>query len=106
MAKYKTFPASSGNILIEVEEGSTGGAGGNLKESLGVLQHVVRSFVESINTIPEKKKPSEMNITFGFRMLEDGSLAIPAQPDQGNFRVKMIWTSNASEDVMTGEGFD
>ena len=92
--------------MIDVEEGSTGGIGGNLKDSLSVLPDVIRSFVDSISKIPEKKKPSELKVMFGLRMLEDGSLAISADPSHGNFRVKMLWSSNPSTEDLAGEGIE
>jgi hypothetical protein len=106
MAKYKSFTGSSGSILIEVEEGSTGGGSNNFKDSLGVLQEIIRSFVDSVNKIPAKKKPSELKVTFCLKTLEDGSLAVSGDPSQGNFEVKMLWSASPSTDeVSDGGGF-
>ncbi|KTD71865.1 hypothetical protein Ltuc_2471 [Legionella tucsonensis] len=92
MPKYKSFAGSNTSILIEVEEGSTGEGGGNFKDSLSVLPEVIRSFVDSVDKIPAKKKPKELKITFSLKTLEDGSLAIAS--GHGNFKVKMLWSSN------------
>ncbi|KTD23000.1 Uncharacterised protein [Legionella lansingensis] len=94
MPKYKSFAGSNTSILIEVEEGSSGGTGGNFKDSLAVLPEVIRSFVDSVDKIPAKKKPKELKITFCLKTLEDGSLAISADPSHGNFKVKMLWSAN------------
>jgi hypothetical protein len=94
MAKYKSFAGSNTSILIETEEGSTGEGSGNFKDSLSVLPEVIRFFVDSVDKIPAKKKPKELKISFNLKTLEDGSLAISADPNQGNFKIKMVWESN------------
>ncbi|QLZ70498.1 hypothetical protein FOLKNPGA_03312 [Legionella sp. PC1000] len=94
MPKYKSFAGSNTSILIEVEEGSTGEGSGNFKDSLSVLPEVIRTFVDSVDKIPTKKKPKELKITFSLKTLEDGSLAISSDPGHGNFKIKMLWSSN------------
>lgn len=95
MAKYKIFSGGSTSVLIEVEEGTGSGGSSNFKESLLMLEEVIRTFTETINKLPSKKKPNELKIAFGLKALEDGSLAIPADSSQGNFLVKMHWSNPA-----------
>ncbi|CCD05608.1 TPA: CU044_2847 family protein [Legionella pneumophila] len=106
MAKYKSFPGNNSSILIEVEEGSTGGGSGNFKDSLGMLQEVIRSFVDSVNKIPAPKKPNELKITFGLKALEDGSMAISADPSHCNFEVKILWSHEPSTDEVSDKNFN
>lgn len=106
MAKYKSFSLGQGSVLVEVEEGESGGGGGNLKDSLSMLQELIRSFADVVSKLPQKHKPGEFKLTFGLKTLEDGSFAIPADPEQGNFRLKMTWSAAPSGDEMLGTGFD
>lgn len=68
MAKYKSFPGNNSSILIEVEEGSTGGGSGNFKDSLGMLQEVIRSFVDSVNKIPAPKSQMSLKLLLGLKL--------------------------------------
>lgn len=68
MAKYKSFPGNNSSILIEVEEGSTGGGSGNFKDSLGMLQEVIRSFVDSVNKIPARKSQMSLKLLLDLKL--------------------------------------
>jgi NTP-dependent ternary system trypsin peptidase co-occuring protein len=108
MPEYRVFQGSSGSVTLEValSEGS-GAGGGNLREGIsGPMQSVVAAFCDEMARMPKEKKPSELEVSFGMRALNNGGFAVVLDPVQASFHVKMKWSGSeagaAEEFLPTG----
>ena len=95
MATILTFQGASGGVVsIEISpEGEGISKGGSLRDALRVIREIGNSFVDELDRGPEKKSPSEFEISFGLKGLPSGEFAVSASASQANFFINLKWNN-------------
>lgn len=92
MASYKEYFGNSA-VLVEIDMDAVeaGGKGGNLAASFRTITEVALACSEAVGQLPEEKKPSEIEVTFGLKALSSGKLAVTVNEPNANFKVRLKW---------------
>lgn len=99
MAEYKTFHSNAGSVTIEVEASDNGGSrSNNLQDLMRVIQDIAIVSIDELQKIPDDKRPSEFELSFGLKGLSEGGVAVSLDESKANFHIKMKWSSATGSD--------